>query len=185
VEIFQTPLPGVVLLKPKVYEDARGFFMETYRADVLAAAGIHDKFVQDNHARSVRGVLRGLHYQLRHPQAKLCRVASGEVFDVAVDIRAGSPTFGQWYGATLSGENKLQIYLPPGFAHGYVVRSETVDFLYKCSDYHSAEDGHGVLWSDPQLAIPWDTSAPILADKDQHYAPLADVPRELLPRYIP
>ena len=149
--------------------------METYRAEALAEAGIHDNFVQDNHARSARGVLRGLHYQLRHPQAKLCRVTSGEVFDVAVDVRLGSPTFGQWFGATLSEENKLQIYVPRGFAHGYVVRSETADFLYKCSDYYDASDDRGVLWSDPALGIPWDTPTPILSAQDQQYLPLADV----------
>jgi len=185
VDILQTSLPGVLVLKPTVHEDARGFFMETYRAEDLAAAGIRDDFVQDNHARSQRGVLRGLHYQLRHPQAKLCRVAMGEVFDVALDIRVGSPTFGRWYGVTLSEENKLQIYIPRGFAHGYVVRSEAADFLYKCSDYHYSEDGQGVLWSDPDLAIAWDESAPIVSDKDRGFRRLADVPRELLPRYEP
>ena len=185
MDIIQTSIPGVVVLKPKVHEDPRGFFMETYRAEEFAAAGIQDSFVQDNHARSQRGTLRGLHYQLQHPQGKLCRVASGEVFDVALDIRQGSPTFGQWYGVVLSQENKLQIYIPPGFAHGYVVRSEAADFLYKCSEYHYGGDGHGVLWSDPQLAIPWETSSPILSEKDRQYTPLADVPRELLPRYEP
>ena len=185
MEIIQTPLPGVLIIKPTVHEDPRGFFMETYRAESLRAAGVTDNFVQDNHARSVRGVLRGLHYQLQHPQAKICRVASGEVFDVAVDIRLGSPTFGQWFGETLSGENRLQLYIPPRFAHGYVVKSEKVDFLYKCSDYHYTDDGHGVLWSDPQLGIPWNMPDPILSDKDRRYLPLADVPRELLPRYAP
>ncbi len=183
MEIIQTSLPGVVVIKPQVHEDPRGFFSETYRADTLATAGIHHNFVQDNHARSARGVLRGLHYQLQHPQAKLCRVAAGEVYDVALDIRLGSPTFGRWFGVTLSRENKLQIYLPPGFAHGYVVRSATADFLYKCSDYHVAADGYGVLWNDPALAIPWEAPSPILSAKDQTFLPLADIPRELLPRY--
>lgn len=185
MEIVQTALPGVVVIKPDVHEDERGFFMETYRAEALVEAGVHGNFVQDNHARSMHRVLRGLHYQLQHPQAKLCRVVSGEVFDVAVDIRLGSPTFGQWYGVTLSEENKLQIYLPRGFAHGYVVRSETAEFLYKCTDYHDASDGHGVLWNDPAIGIPWDTPAPILSRKDRQFLPLADVPRELLPRYEP
>jgi dTDP-4-dehydrorhamnose 3,5-epimerase len=157
--------------------------METYRSEVLAGAGIHASFVQDNHARSARGVLRGLHYQLRHPQGKLCRVVSGEVFDVAVDIRLGSPTFGQWYGVLLSADNKLQIYIPRGFAHGYEVRSETAEFLYKCTDYHDANDGYGVLWNDPKLAISWEASSPILSEKDRHYCPLAETPQELLPRY--
>ena len=185
MDIIQTSLPGVLVLKPTIHEDARGFFMETYRAEALAKAGIRDSFVQDNHARSTRGTLRGLHYQLQHEQAKLCRVVSGEVFDVAVDIRHGSPTFGQWYGVVLSDENKLQMYIPAGFAHGYVVRSETADFLYKCSDYHHSDDGHGILWSDPQLAIRWEISAPILSDKDRQSRPLSDIPGELLPRYEP
>lgn len=159
--------------------------METYRAEALAAAGIRDNFVQDNHSRSARGVLRGLHYQLQHPQAKLCRVASGEVFDVAVDIRPGSPAFGQWYGVILSEENKLQLYVPRGFAHGYVVRSGTAEFLYKCSDYYYASDDRGVLWSDPAIGIPWDTPSPILSSKDQKYPRLSEVPREMLPRYEP
>jgi dTDP-4-dehydrorhamnose 3,5-epimerase len=159
--------------------------METYRAEALAKAGIHHNFVQDNHARSGRGVLRGLHYQLQHPQAKLCRVVSGEVFDVAVDIRAGSPTFGQWVGVTLSEENKLQVYVPRGFAHGYVVRSATADFLYKCSDYYDSADDRGVLWSDPAIGIAWDEAEPMVSAKDLALPRLADVPRALLPRYEP
>ncbi len=185
MEIIQTSLPGVVVIQPKVFEDPRGFFMETYRASVLATAGIHDGFVQDNHSRSSRGVLRGLHYQVRHPQAKLCRVVSGEVFDVAVDIRLGSPTLGQWYGVVLSSENKLQLYIPAGFAHGFVVRSETADFLYKCSDYYDAADDRGILWNDPTIGIAWETPDPILSAKDLKHPSLADAPRELLPRYKP
>ena len=185
MDIVQTSLPGVVILKPKVHEDPRGFFMETYRAETLVRAGIHDSFVQDNHARSTGGVLRGLHYQLRKPQAKLCRVVSGEVFDVAVDIRPGSPTFGQWVGVTLSGENKVQIYVPCGFAHGYVVRSETADFLYKCSDYYDPSDDRGVLWSDPAIGIAWDVSEPIVSAKDRQLPRLADISKEVLPRYEP
>jgi dTDP-4-dehydrorhamnose 3,5-epimerase len=183
VDILQTSLPEVVVIKPKVHEDPRGFFMETYRAEVLAGAGIRRSFLQDNHARSVRGVLRGLHYQLRQPQAKLCRVVSGEVFDVAVDVRLGSPTFGRWVGVLLSAENKLQIYVPRGFAHGYVVRSETADFLYKCDEYYDPSDDRGILWSDPDIGIAWDVSEPTVSDKDQQLPRLADVARELLPRY--
>lgn len=183
MEIIQTSLPGVVILKPKVHEDPRGFFMETYRAETLVKAGIHDTFVQDNHARSTRGVLRGLHYQLRQPQAKLCRVVSGEVFDVAVDVRLGSPTFGQWVGATLSGENKVQIYIPRGFAHGYAVRSESADFLYKCSDYYDARDDRGVSWSDPAIGIAWEVAEPVVSAKDQQLPRLADIPKSLLPRF--
>ena len=185
VEIIQTPLAGVVVIKPKVFEDARGFFMETYRASVLATAGIRHNFVQDNQSRSSRGVVRGLHYQVRQPQGKLCRVVSGEVFDVAVDIRLGSPTFGKWYGIVLSSENKLQIYMPAGFAHGFAVRSETADFLYKCSDYFDPADDRGVRWDDPAIGIAWDMQEPIVSSKDLAHPLLADVPPELLPRYIP
>ena len=131
--------------------------METYRADAMAAAGVPDTFVQDNHSRSTSGVLRGLHYQVRHPQAKLCRVTRGEVLDVAVDIRVGSPHFGKWVSAVLSQDNKHALYIPKGFAHGFAVRSEVADFLYKCSDYYDAADDCGVLWSDPALGIEWDT----------------------------
>ena len=143
MEIVETSLRGVLLIKPRVFQDPRGFFVETYRADLLAAAGVHEQFVQDNHSRSSRGVLRGLHYQLPHPQAKLCRVVQGEVLDIAVDIRIGSPSFGKWVGVVLSAENSHALYIPQGFAHGFVVRSETADFLYKCSDYY--EDRKSVV----------------------------------------
>ena len=185
MEIVETSLPGVLLIKPRVFEDPRGFFMETYRADKLAAAGVRETFVQDNHSRSSSGVLRGLHYQLRHPQAKLCRVARGEVFDVAVDIRLGSPHFGHWVGVVLSEENRHALYLPKGFAHGFVVRSSVADFLYKCTDYYDATDDCGVLWSDPALAIPWDTPSPIISAKDQGNLPLSQISRERLPVYEP
>jgi dTDP-4-dehydrorhamnose 3,5-epimerase len=185
LQITETSLPGVLLIQPRVFGDARGFFMETYRQNVLAEAGIHESFVQDNHSRSSRGVLRGLHYQRRHAQAKLCRVAQGEVLDIAVDIRVGSPNFGKWIGVVLSGENHTQIYIPKGFAHGFVVRSETADFLYKCSDYYDGPDDRGVLWSDPGLAINWDMPSPIVSEKDQRYPPLAQIPADQLPRYEP
>ena len=185
MEIVETSLPGVLLIKPRVFRDARGFFLETYRADALAAAGVQETFVQDNHSRSSRGVLRGLHYQLHRAQAKLCRVVDGEVLDVAVDIRVGSPNFGKWVGAVLSAENCHALYLPKGFAHGFVVRSETADFLYKCSDYYDAADDCGVLWNDPALAIEWDTPAPILSAKDEGHLPLAQVPHDQLPVYQP
>jgi dTDP-4-dehydrorhamnose 3,5-epimerase len=185
LEIIETPLPGVLLIQPCVFEDPRGFFMETYRADKLAAAGVHETFVQDNHSRSARGVLRGLHFQLRHPQAKLCRVSRGEVFDVAVDIRVGSPYYGKWVGAVLSDENRHALYLPKGFAHGFVVRSDFADFLYKCSDYYDAADDCGVLWNDPALAIDWDEPSPIISAKDLRNMPLSQVSRERLPVYKP
>src|SRR5271166_5794175 len=173
--------------------------METYRENVLAAVGIADRFVQDNHSRSSRGVLRGLHYQLRRPQAKLCRVVLGEVRDIAVDIRIGSPTFGKWVSVLLSGENHLLLYIPKGFAHvnhlllyipkgfahGFAVLSQTADFLYKCSDYYDASDDHGVLWNDPEIGIDWQTPSPILSDKDKCYLPLTQTARDQLPRYQP
>jgi len=185
LEIIETSLPGVLLIKPRVFTDPRGFFMETYRENVLAAAGIRDRFVQDNHSHSSRGVLRGLHYQLRTPQAKLCRVVQGEVLDIAVDIRLGSPSFGIWMSVPLSGDNHLQLYIPRGFAHGFVVLSETADFLYKCSDYYDASDDRGVLWNDPEIGIDWQTPAPILSEKDRRYLPLSQIPRDQLPQYQP
>jgi len=183
LQIIETSLPDVLLIQPRVFGDARGFFKETYRQNALAEAGIRETFVQDNHSRSSRGVLRGLHYQLRHPQAKLCRVVQGEVLDIAVDIRVGSPHFGKWVGVMLSGENHTQIYIPKGFAHGFVVRSETADFLYKCSDYYDGPDDRGVLWNDPDLGIEWDTSSPIISEKDQRYLKLSQIPHDQLPRY--
>lgn len=185
LQIIPTSLPEVLLIQPRVFQDPRGFFMETYRQNLLADAGIRETFVQDNHSHSSRGVLRGLHYQLKHPQAKLCRVSHGEVFDIAVDIRVGSPNFGKWVGVLLSGENHAQLYIPKGFAHGFVVRSETADFLYKCSDYFDAGDDRGVLWNDPEIGIEWETPTAILSDKDQRYLPLSQIAQEQLPRYQP
>jgi dTDP-4-dehydrorhamnose 3,5-epimerase len=183
LQIIETALPEVLIVKPRVFTDPRGFFMETYRQNVLADAGIRDNFVQDNHSHSSRGVLRGLHYQLRHPQAKLCRVVQGEVLDIAVDIRLGSPTFGKWVSVLLSGENQQQLYIPKGFAHGFAVRSTSADFLYKCSDYFDGADDRGVLWNDPAIGIDWQTSEPVLSDKDRLYLPLHEIAHEHLPRY--
>jgi dTDP-4-dehydrorhamnose 3,5-epimerase len=185
LEIIETSLPGVLLIKPRVFQDPRGYFMETFRADLIASAGVNETFIQDNHSHSSRGVLRGLHYQLKHPQAKLCRVARGEVLDIAVDIRLGSPHFGKWVGAVLSDENHDALYLPKGFAHGFVVRSDTADFLYKCSDYFDPSDDCGVLWNDPELGIEWDMLSPILSAKDERHLPLNQIPHERLPRYQP
>ena len=181
----ETSLPGVCLIEPKVFADPRGFFLESYHRKKFEALGIADQFVQDNHSRSVKGVLRGLHYQLRHPQAKLCRVIEGEVLDVAVDVRVGSPFFGKWTSAVLSAQNHRQIYVPAGFAHGFVVLSETAQFLYKCSDFYDPSDEHGILCNDPELNIAWGLTDPILSEKDRKNLPLAQVPRELLPRYQP
>jgi dTDP-4-dehydrorhamnose 3,5-epimerase len=185
LQVTETRIPGVYLIRPQVHEDGRGFFFESYHQATLEKAGIREVFVQDNHSRSRQNTLRGLHYQLKHPQAKLCRVVRGEVLDVAVDIRVGSPYFGHWVSAVLSAENKQQILVPRGFAHGFLVLSETAEFLYKCSDFYHPDDEHGVLWSDPQVGIVWNTPDPVLSAKDKAYPPLREIARELLPRYEP
>jgi dTDP-4-dehydrorhamnose 3,5-epimerase len=171
-----TPLehPEVLLIEPDVFSDARGFFMETFHADKFAQQGLPTCFLQDNHSRSVRGVLRGLHYQLHHPQGKLVRVVSGEVFDVAVDIRKGSPMFGKWVGAVLSEDNQRQLYVPPGFAHGFCTTSEQADFLYKCTDLYAPGDEYGIAWDDPDLAIAWPQLDYLLSDKDRRNPKLSD-----------
>lgn len=173
-----TPLaiPDVVLIEPKVFGDERGFFFESFnQAQFEAAIGRQAAFVQDNHSRSAKNVLRGLHYQIQQPQGKLVRVAQGEVFDVAVDIRQSSPTFGQWVGEILSAENKRQMWVPEGFAHGFVVLSETAEFLYKTTDYYAPEHERCIVWNDPALAIPWPLDgAPALSAKDRQGKPLAD-----------
>jgi dTDP-4-dehydrorhamnose 3,5-epimerase len=166
-----TRLPEVVLIEPKVFGDARGFFMETWEAKKFADGGIDAKFVQDNHSRSSRWVLRGLHYQLRHTQGKLVRVTEGEVFDVAVDVRRSSPTFGQWAGEYLSAENRRMLWVPPGFAHGFVVLSERVDFLYKCTDYYDPSSECTLLWNDPEIGVEWPIPVgvePIISEKDRN-----------------
>jgi dTDP-4-dehydrorhamnose 3,5-epimerase len=173
----------VLFIKPQVFDDARGFFYESYRQDRLEQIGIGLNFVQDNHSRSTRGTLRGLHYQLRRPQAKICRVLSGEVLDVAVDIRRGSPTFGKSVSVLLSAENKLSIFIPAGFAHGFLVVSDSADFLYKCTDYYHADDQFGIAWNDPELDIPWGVAKPLLSDKDRGHLPLAKTPIQNLPTY--
>ncbi|MGA7622737.1 MAG: dTDP-4-dehydrorhamnose 3,5-epimerase [Candidatus Acidiferrales bacterium] len=180
---IETTLPGVLELHPKVFRDARGFFVETYHRDRAAAFGITDSFVQDNHSCSAKGTLRGLHYQLQRPQAKLCRVVEGEALDVAVDIRLGSPHFGKWTSVVLSASRQNQIYVPAGFAHGFLAMTDTVQFLYKCSDFYDPASEHGVLWSDPDLAISWGIANPLVSEKDSKYSKLADMPRDLLPRY--
>jgi dTDP-4-dehydrorhamnose 3,5-epimerase len=171
-----TPLehPEVLLVEPDVFPDARGFFMETFHADKYALHGLPAMFLQDNHSRSVRGALRGLHYQLNHPQGKLVRVVSGEVFDVAVDIRKGSPLFGRWVGAVLSEENRHQIYIPPGFAHGFCTLSEQADFLYKCTDLYAPGDEYGIAWDDPDIAIEWPQLDYLISDKDLDNPGLSD-----------
>ena len=180
---IETSLPGVCLVRPKVHSDARGFFFESYHRDKFAQMGIHDNFVQDNHSKSVKNTLRGLHYQLKFPQAKLCRVIQGEVFDVAVDIRRGSPSFGKWVSVVLSSARHEQIYIPAGFAHGFLVLSDTAEFLYKCSHLYYPDDEHGILWNDRALKIAWNIEHPLLSSKDAAYSPLSKVPAELLPPY--
>ena len=163
-----TPLdhPEVLLIEPDVFPDPRGFFMETFHSIKYAEHGVPAVFLQDNHSRSSRGVLRGLHYQLKNPQGKLVRVVSGEVFDVAVDIRRGSPWFGKWVGAILSEENHRQMYVPPGFAHGFCTLSEHADFLYKCTDLYAPGDEYGIAWDDPEIAIEWPEMDYLISDKD-------------------
>jgi dTDP-4-dehydrorhamnose 3,5-epimerase len=182
---FETPLPGVFELRPVIHGDARGFFLETYHQANFMALGITTTFVQDNHSRSTKGTLRGLHYQLHHPQAKLCRVIEGEALDVAVDIRVGSPHFGKWTSVRLSAKDQNQIYIPAGFAHGFLAITEAVQFLYKCSDYYAPSDEYGILWNDPALAIDWGALSPVLSQRDANNPRLADVQRQFLPRYSP
>ena len=166
MNIIKTKLADCIIIEPKVYGDERGFFLETFQAERYSRAGITLPFVQDNHSRSTKGVLRGLHFQRSKPQGKLVRVVRGEVYDVAVDIRAQSPTYGQWQAVILSAENKRQFWVPPGFAHGFVVVSDSADFEYKCTDYYDPSDEGSLLWSDPDLRIPWPIESPILSEKD-------------------
>lgn len=181
MRFIEAGLPGVIVIEPDVFEDTRGYFLETYHAKKYADAGIPGPFVQDNFSRSVRGTLRGLHYQRSHPQGKLVSASEGMVFDVAVDIRPGSATFGKWFGMELSAENKRQLYIPPGFAHGFCVLSEVAAFTYKCTDFYAPQDEDGILWNDPAIGIPWPVSVPLLSPKDQAYKCLADIPLTDLP----
>jgi dTDP-4-dehydrorhamnose 3,5-epimerase len=181
---FDTDLPEVYILEPEVFYDSRGYLLETYNAGKFRELGIEGQFVQDNHSCSSRGTLRGLHYQLRHPQAKLCRVIAGEVLDVAVDIRRGSPTFGQWTSVLLSDENKRQIYIPAGFAHGFLVLSERAEFLYKCDDFYRADDYYAIAWNDPEIGIEWGSrEEPLLSPRDQIAPRLSEVGPSCLPMF--
>jgi dTDP-4-dehydrorhamnose 3,5-epimerase len=180
VKFTETELPGVIVIDPDVHKDARGFFLETFHERKYAGGRIQGPFVQDNHSHSKRGTLRGLHAQVQRPQAKLVRAVAGEMFDVAVDIRRGSPTFGRWVGVTLSGQNFRQLYIPPGFAHGFCVLSERVDVEYKCTDFYEAAGEIAILWSDPDIGIDWPIRDPILSAKDAGAPRLREI-RERLP----
>lgn len=175
MNVIKTKLAGAIIIEPKVFGDHRGFFMETYQRDRYMEAGISLDFIQDNHSRSSKGVLRGLHFQKTKPQGKLVRVVRGEVFDVAVDIREDSATFGQWEGVLLTEDNKRQFYVPPGFAHGFVTLSDTADFEYKCTDYYDPTDEGSIRWNDPQIGVEWTIDKPQLSDKDAMAPLLCDV----------
>lgn len=183
MQIIETKLPGVLIIEPKVFGDSRGFFLETWQQSRYKEMGISGEFVQDNLSFSTKGVLRGLHYQQPHAQGKLVSVVLGEVFDVAVDIRVGSPTFGQWVGVMLSGDNHRQLWIPAGFAHGFCVTSETAYFTYKCTDVYTPEAEGGIIWNDPNIGIEWPLIDVSLSDKDKKYPRLKDVASERLPYF--
>ena len=181
MNVKETPLAGLLVIEPRVFRDDRGLFWETYHARRYAEAGITGPFVQDNSSRSVKGTLRGLHYQIKRPQGKLVWVVRGEAFDVAVDIRRSSSTFGKWFGMHLSGEEPRQIFIPPGFAHGFCVLSDSADFMYKCTDFYTPDDERGIIWNDPDLGISWPIGERRLSKKDQRFSTLAAVAPDELP----
>ncbi|OZC34895.1 dTDP-4-dehydrorhamnose 3,5-epimerase [Marinobacter vinifirmus] len=186
MKITETKIPAVKLIEPKVFGDERGFFMETWNERAFREAGIDATFVQDNHSRSVKNTLRGLHYQIKQPQGKLVRVTRGEVFDVAVDLRTNSPTFGQWVGEYLSEENNRILWVPPGFAHGFLVTSDTADFQYKCTDFYAPEHDRSIRWDDPTLNVNWDVANPqdlLLSGKDKEAQNLEQAMAELKEHY--
>ncbi|MBN2060420.1 MAG: dTDP-4-dehydrorhamnose 3,5-epimerase [Deltaproteobacteria bacterium] len=180
---YNKSIPGVILIEPDIFKDDRGFFMETYNKNRYSEMGIEKVFVQDNHSRSQKDIIRGLHYQLVHPQGKLVYVIKGKILDVAVDIRQGSPTFGRWTGDVLSDQNRQQLYIPEGFAHGFCVLSDMADVIYKCTEVYHPDDEYGILWSDPGINITWPIQDPILSEKDRRNPPLGDIGREFLPGY--
>jgi dTDP-4-dehydrorhamnose 3,5-epimerase len=182
IKTIPTKIADLVIIEPKIFGDNRGFFMETYRESFYKAAGIQTQFIQDNVSYSVKGTLRGMHFQIKQPQAKLVQVLTGEVFDVAVDLRPNSSTFGKWEGVYLSDTNKRQLYIPEGLAHGFCVVSDTAHFVYKCSDYYLADDEGGMLWSDPDVGIKWPIQNPILSEKDKSYPTLTNIPSTQLPQ---
>lgn len=184
MKFIETPLPGCVVIEPSVFGDSRGFFYESYNEAKYREAGIDRRFVQSNVSRSARGVLRGLHYQSPHPQGKLVSVLEGEVYDVAVDIRRGSPTFGQWAGVMLTAENHRHFWIPEGFAHGFCVVSEHATFAYQCTDLYDAKADGSIRWDDPAIGIDWPISSPLLSEKDSKALMLADIDPGRLPEYI-
>ncbi|MDR6936861.1 dTDP-4-dehydrorhamnose 3,5-epimerase [Luteibacter sp. 3190] len=185
MKAIETSLPGVLVLEPRVFGDSRGFFYESYNEKTFRDAGIERRFVQSNVSRSSRGVLRGLHYQWPHPQGKLVSVLEGEVYDVAVDIRRGSPTFGKWAAAMLTADNHRHFWIPEGFAHGFCVVSDYATFSYQCTDLYSPTADGGIRWDDPEIGIDWPISSPVLSDKDARAPSLAELPLERLPEYLP
>jgi len=178
MKVVETSIPEVLIIEPQVLGDDRGYFLETFRAAFFSERGMDIEFVQDNQSRSARGTLRGMHFQHQFPQGKLVRVIAGEVFDVAVDLRQGSATFGQWVGALLSAESHNQLWVPPGFAHGFYVLSESADLSYKCTDYYHPEDDYSLLWNDPDVSVEWPllSSEPLLSAKDEQAKWLSEVP---------
>ena len=183
MEITPCALPEVLLITPRVFSDSRGFFLESYKANEFARAGITARFVQDNHSRSRRGVLRGLHYQLEQPQGKLVRVVRGSIFDVAADIRLGSPTFGKWVGVTLDDDRKQSLWIPEGFAHGFCVLSDEADVAYTTTDFYAPSAEKGIIWNDPLLSIDWPIAEPVLSPKDLAYGSLS-LTRSDLPKFV-
>jgi dTDP-4-dehydrorhamnose 3,5-epimerase len=184
VRFVPAALAGVVVIEPDVHSDSRGFFLETYQAEKYREGGVPGVFVQDNHSRSTGGTIRGLHLQLRRPQGKLIRVIEGEIFDVAVDVRRGSPGFGKWVGVTLSAGNYKQCYVPPGFAHGFAVVSDLAQVEYKCTDLYDPGGELGIAWNDPQIGVAWPVEHPILSERDKHHPSLSDVLAQL-PSFAP
>lgn len=182
MKVTETNLPGVLIIEPRVFQDARGFFLETFSAGRYEAAGIPGPFLQDNHSRSLKGTVRGLHLQASKPQGKLMRAVSGSMLDVAIDVRLGSPNFGKWTSALLSGDNFKQLYVPPGFAHGFAVLSDVVDVEYKCTDYYDPQDELTVLWNDPAIGVDWPVKEPTLSMRDRNALPLSEL-MDRLPRH--
>lgn len=180
MEVIKTKLDGCLIIRPKIFADERGFFLETYQEKRYQEAGINERFVQDNRSRSTQNVLRGLHFQKNKPQGKLVTVIEGEVFDVAIDLRPNSKTFGQYESVILTSDNKLQFYVPPGFAHGFCVISPTAEFQYKCTDYYDPEDESGLIWNDPDIGVEWPINDPILSSKDEKQPLLSQIKNKIL-----